>query len=53
MICIDNYRVMHGRLGYSDPHRAMHSIWAWSTDAIAVPAVTLSIDDPDLAALSG
>jgi gamma-butyrobetaine dioxygenase len=52
VICIDNYRVMHGRLGYSDPHRKMHSIWAWTTDAIAVPSAALSIDDPDLAALS-
>jgi alpha-ketoglutarate-dependent taurine dioxygenase len=51
LICIDNYRVMHGRAGYTDPARKMESIWAWTSEAVAIPAGTLSIDEPDLASL--
>ncbi|WP_330308879.1 MULTISPECIES: hypothetical protein [unclassified Streptomyces] len=35
MICIDNYRVLYGRDGHSDPLRKARSIWGWSTDAAA------------------
>jgi hypothetical protein len=31
MICVDNYRLMHGRDGYRDPERRVLSIWGWST----------------------
>ncbi|EOM78023.1 hypothetical protein DW322_20285 [Rhodococcus rhodnii] len=51
MLCIDNFRVLHGRDGYTDPDRAMSSIWAWTTDALAVPREALDIVAPDLAAL--
>ena len=40
MICIDNYRMFHGRDGYVDPERTLHSIWAWTTSAIAIPGRT-------------
>ncbi|MFE4500722.1 TauD/TfdA family dioxygenase [Rhodococcus sp. NPDC056743] len=52
MICIDNYRVLHGRDGYTDPNRELYSIWGWSTDAVAVPQQALDIVQPDLAALA-
>jgi hypothetical protein len=46
MICVDNYRLTHGRDGYADPNRVMLSIWGWSTDAIAVPDGPLDIVRP-------
>ena len=35
LICVDNYRLTHGRDGYSDPSRVMLSIWGWSAQAVA------------------
>jgi hypothetical protein len=46
MICVDNYRVTHGRDGFSDPGRVMLSIWGWSATAIAVPEGPLDIVRP-------
>jgi hypothetical protein len=46
LICVDNYRVTHGRDGYSDPGREMLSIWGWSATAIAVPEGPLDIVRP-------
>jgi hypothetical protein len=46
MICVDNYRVTHGRDGYSDPNRVMLSILCWSAGAIAVPEGPLDIVRP-------
>lgn len=46
MICIDNYRMFHGRDGYVDAARKLHSIWAWTTAAIAVPDGELDISRP-------
>jgi hypothetical protein len=46
MICVDNYRVTHGRDGYRDPARVMLSIWGWSTAAVAVPEGPLDIVRP-------
>lgn len=46
MICVDNYRVTHGRDGYRDPARRMLSIWGWSAGAIAVPEGPLDIVRP-------
>jgi hypothetical protein len=46
MICIDNYRVMHGRDGFRDPGRRVLSIWGWSADAVAVPDGPLDIVRP-------
>lgn len=46
MICIDNYRMTHGRDRYRDPARRMLSIWGWSTDALAVPEGPLDIVRP-------
>lgn len=51
LICIDNYRMLHGRTAYADANRKMVSIWAWSTDAVAMPAGELDLVTPNLAAL--
>lgn len=37
LLCIDNYRMMHGRDPYTDDDRRVVSIWGWSTDAVDVP----------------
>ena len=46
MACVDNYRIFHGRHGYTDPARTLYSIWGWSTAAVAVPAGVLDIVSP-------
>jgi hypothetical protein len=46
LICVDNYRLTHGRDGYRDPGRVMLSIWGWSAEAIAVPEGPLDIVRP-------
>jgi hypothetical protein len=46
LICVDNYRLTHGRDGYRDPERVMLSIWGWSSAAIAVPQGPLDIVRP-------
>ena len=51
LLCIDNYRMLHGRNGVVSPDRKMVSIWAWTTDAVAVPEGELDIASPDLARL--
>jgi hypothetical protein len=48
MICVDNYRVTHGRDSYTDPDRVMLSIWGWSVDAVAVPEGPLDIVRPTI-----
>ena len=46
MACVDNYRLFHGRHGYTDPARMLYSIWGWSSAAVAVPAGELDIVMP-------
>lgn len=46
MALVDNYRVFHGRHGYTDPARRLYSIWAWTTAAVEVPAGELDIVNP-------
>jgi hypothetical protein len=46
MAVVDNYRVFHGRHGYTDPARRLYSIWAWSTSAVEVPTGALDIVNP-------
>jgi hypothetical protein len=46
LICVDNYRLLHGRDGYRDPERLMLSIWGWSSTAVAVPDGPLDILRP-------
>jgi hypothetical protein len=37
LLCVDNYRVLHGRDGYLLAERKVVSIWGWSHDAVDVP----------------
>jgi alpha-ketoglutarate-dependent taurine dioxygenase len=37
VICLDNYRMLHGRTGFDDTERTLWRIWAWTTEAPAVP----------------
>lgn len=37
LLCIDNYRVLHGRDPYAMDGRKVVSIWGWTTEAVAVP----------------
>jgi hypothetical protein len=46
LICVDNYRLTHGRDSYSDPNREMLSIWGWSEEAVAIPEGPLDIVRP-------
>jgi hypothetical protein len=53
MICVDNYRVTHGRDRFSDPGRVMLSIWGWSDYAVAVPEGPLDVVRPVVPAPAG
>jgi len=37
LLCIDNYRVQHGRLPFVGAPRTYQRVWAWTSDAYAVP----------------
>jgi gamma-butyrobetaine dioxygenase len=37
LLCIDNYRMLHGRDGFGDQARKVVSIWGWTTDAVDIP----------------
>lgn len=52
MVCIDNYRVLHGREAYQDERRMVVSIWGWTHEAVAIPDVPLDIIEPNVADLA-
>lgn len=43
-ICLDNYRMLHGRTGFDDTERTLWRIWAWTSEAPAVPEGMLFSD---------
>ena len=43
-ICLDNYRMLHGRTGFDDVERALWRIWAWTSEAPRVPEGMLFSD---------
>jgi alpha-ketoglutarate-dependent taurine dioxygenase len=43
-LCIDNYRMLHGRTGFDDIERSLWRIWAWTTEARRVPQGMLFSD---------
>ena len=43
-LLVDNYRLFHGREGYTDPTRMMWRVWAWSDQALGVPDMPLHSD---------
>jgi hypothetical protein len=46
LICIDNYRMLHGRDSFDDPGRLVHAYWAWTKEAIAIPREALDLAKP-------
>lgn len=36
-LCLDNYRMLHGRSGFDDLDRQLWRIWAWTTESLGVP----------------
>lgn len=38
LLCLDNYRVFHGRESYEGEGRVLQRIWAWTDMAFGVPA---------------
>jgi len=43
-VCLDNYRMLHGRTGFDDPERMLWRVWAWTPEAIGVPDGMLASD---------
>jgi hypothetical protein len=48
LLCVDNYRMLHGRDAYQDQSRHVVSIWGWTHEAVAVPQMALDITEPKL-----
>ncbi len=46
LLCMDNYRVAHGREAYAGGERLLHRVWTWTDAAFGVP-------DPDAADREG
>ena len=46
LLCLDNYRVAHGRDAYEGDERLLHRVWSWTEAAFGVP-------DPDATDLAG
>jgi alpha-ketoglutarate-dependent taurine dioxygenase len=40
LLCLDNYRVFHGREPYTGYHRILHKLWAWSDMAFGLPTAS-------------
>ena len=40
-LIVDNYRVLHGRDGYSDLNRMMWRVWIWTEEAMGTPPMPL------------
>ncbi|MBV9728991.1 MAG: TauD/TfdA family dioxygenase [Pseudonocardiales bacterium] len=37
LLCLDNYRVFHGREAYTGTDRLLHRIWSWTDTAFGTP----------------
>jgi Taurine catabolism dioxygenase TauD, TfdA family len=37
LLCLDNYRVFHGREPYTGSDRIWHQLWAWTDMAFGLP----------------
>ena len=46
MICIDNYRMLHGRDAYVDVERMVVSIWGWTTTPSPSPTSRWTSPNP-------
>ncbi len=43
-LCLDNYRMLHGRTGFDDTERTLWRIWAWTNEVLRVPEGMLFSD---------
>ena len=43
-LVVDNYRIMHGREGYSSMQRFMWRVWVWTRGSLGVPDIPLHSD---------
>jgi alpha-ketoglutarate-dependent taurine dioxygenase len=43
-LCLDNYRMLHGRTGFDDLERSLWRIWAWTTESLGAPSGLLFSD---------
>jgi len=43
-LIVDNYRIMHGREGYSSMQRFMWRVWVWTHGSLGVPDLPLHSD---------
>ncbi len=43
-LCLDNYRMLHGRTGFDDLERSLWRIWAWTSESLGAPSGLLFSD---------
>lgn len=43
LLCLDNFRVFHGREPYTGQERLLHKLWAWSDMSFGVPDADLIV----------
>jgi alpha-ketoglutarate-dependent taurine dioxygenase len=51
-VCMDNFRMMHGREPYADPNRLLYRVWVWTTAGLPVPP-SLEVSNPPASAFQG
>jgi gamma-butyrobetaine dioxygenase len=51
-VCMDNFRMMHGREPYTDPNRLLYRVWVWTTAGLPVPP-SLAVSNPPASAFQG
>ena len=50
-VCMDNLRMMHGRMPYEDTNRLLYRVWLWTTAGLPIPD-GLAISNPPVAAFA-
>jgi gamma-butyrobetaine dioxygenase len=51
-VCMDNFRMMHGREPYTDLNRLLYRVWVWTTAGLPVPP-SLAVSNPPASAFQG
>lgn len=52
LVCVDNYRVLHGRRAFTSLDRLLYRVWAWTTDTLDGPPEGMLHSDQRYAAVS-
>ena len=50
-VCMDNFRMMHGREPYTDPNRLLYRVWVWTTAGL--PRSRSEAPNPPASAFQG